>query len=53
VGIASVGQLGWRDERFPVGDGGEGPLARRLLPTLREIQTGAAPDPDGWMTVVD
>jgi branched-chain amino acid aminotransferase len=50
--IAPVGELGWKDERIMVGDGGEGPLARRLLPMLREIQTGVAPDPDGWMTEV-
>jgi branched-chain amino acid aminotransferase len=50
--IAPVGELGWRNERIPVGDGGEGPLARRLLPALTEIQTGVAPDPDGWMTEV-
>jgi branched-chain amino acid aminotransferase len=52
VGIASIGELSWRGERIVVGDGGEGPLARRLLPTLREIQTGVVPDEDGWMTEV-
>ena len=50
AGVAAIGELGWRGERIVVGDGGEGPLARRLGSTLREIQTGAAPDPDGWMT---
>jgi branched-chain amino acid aminotransferase len=50
--ITAVGELGWRGERIPVGDGGEGPLARRLLTALRELQTGAAPDPDGWMAEV-
>jgi branched-chain amino acid aminotransferase len=52
VGIASIGELSWRGERIVVGDGGEGPLARRLLPTLREIQTGVVPDVDGWTTEV-
>jgi branched-chain amino acid aminotransferase len=52
VGIASIGELNWRGERIVVGDGGEGPLARRLLPTLREIQTGLVPDVDGWTTEV-
>jgi branched-chain amino acid aminotransferase len=52
VGIASIGELNWRGERIVVGDGGEGPLARRLLPTLREIQTGRVPDIDGWTTEV-
>jgi branched-chain amino acid aminotransferase len=51
--IASVGELGWRQERIVAGDGGEGPLARRLGPTLREIQTGARPDDDRWMTLVE
>jgi branched-chain amino acid aminotransferase len=49
-GVAAIGELGWRGERIVVGDGGEGPLARRLGTALLEIQTGAAPDPDGWMT---
>jgi branched-chain amino acid aminotransferase len=52
VGIAPIGELSWRGERIVVGDGGEGPLARRLMPTLREIQTGAVPDVDGWTTEV-
>jgi branched-chain amino acid aminotransferase len=52
VGVAPIGELSWRGERIVVGDGGEGPLARRLLPTLREIQTGMVPDVDGWTTVL-
>jgi branched-chain amino acid aminotransferase len=52
AGIAAIGELGWRGERIVVGDGGEGHLARRLQPTLREIQTGLCPDDDGWMTEV-
>jgi branched-chain amino acid aminotransferase len=50
--ITCIGELGWRGELIPVGDRGEGPLARKLLTSLRAIQTGAAPDPDGWMTEV-
>ena len=30
AGVAAIGELGWRGERIVVGDGGEGPLARRL-----------------------
>jgi branched-chain amino acid aminotransferase len=52
AGIAAIGEIGWRDERIVVADGGEGPLARRLGTALLDIQTGAAPDPDGWMTEV-
>lgn len=50
--IAPIGELSWQGERIVVGDGGEGPLARRLMPTFREIQTAVAPDPDCWMTEV-
>jgi branched-chain amino acid aminotransferase len=50
--VVAIGELGWRDERIVVGDGGEGPLARRLLPRLQEIQTGATPDHHHWMTIV-
>ena len=51
AGIAPVAEIGWRDERIAVG--GPGPLARQLTSTLEEMLTGVAPDPDGWMTVVD
>ena len=37
--VAAIGELGWRGERIVAGDGGEGPLARRLRPL-------AARDPD-------
>lgn len=50
--LAAIGELGWRGERIVVGDGGEGALVRKLLPRLQEIQSGAAPDRHGWMTVV-
>jgi branched-chain amino acid aminotransferase len=52
AGALAIGELGWRGERLVVGDGGEGPLARRLGTALREIQTGAAPDPEGWLTTL-
>ena len=52
AGLAAIGDLGWGSERIIVGDGGEGPLTRRLLPRLQEIQTGAAPDHHHWMTEV-
>jgi branched-chain amino acid aminotransferase len=52
AGVAAIGELGWQGERIVPGDGGEGPLARRLGPWLRDIQTGARPDDDGWMTEV-
>lgn len=52
AGVVSIGELGWRGETIVVGDGGEGALARHLSPRLRDVQTGAAEDLEGWMTEV-
>ncbi len=52
AGVASIGELGWREQRIVVGDSGAGPIARRLSTVLADIQSGAAEDTDGWMTVV-
>ena len=47
--IAPVGALGYRDEVVPVGDGGVGPVTRRLYDELTGIQCGRLPDRFGWM----
>ena len=50
--VAPIGELAWRQEHILVGDGGAGPLARRLMTALADIQTGAVDDVDGWTTLV-
>jgi len=50
--VAPVGALGYRDEEVRVGDGGVGPVTRRLYDTLTGIQYGRIPDPFGWMRQV-
>lgn len=50
--LSPVGQLVLDGERIAVGTGDVGPNAVRLRDALREVQTGARPDPDGWLTEV-
>jgi branched-chain amino acid aminotransferase len=51
--VSPVGELGWKSERFPVGDGKPGPLSQRLFKAITDVQYGLAPDSEGWMTVVE
>lgn len=50
--LSPVGQLVVGGERIAVGTGEVGPHAVRLRDALREVQTAARPDPDGWLTEV-
>ena len=47
--VSAVGELVDGDRIYRVGDGGEGPVARKLRETLTAIQFGTAPDSHGWM----
>ncbi len=47
--VSPVGVLGYKDEEAVVGDGGVGPVTRRLYDTLTGIQYGRVPDEFGWM----
>jgi branched-chain amino acid aminotransferase len=51
--ISPVGELGWKDQRFAVGDGQSGDISQRLFKAITDIQYGRAPDPDGWMTTLE
>jgi branched-chain amino acid aminotransferase len=51
--ISPVGELGWKDQRFKVGDGSPGEMSQKLFKAITDIQYGAAPDPDGWTTLVE
>jgi branched-chain amino acid aminotransferase len=50
--ISPVGELGWKDDRLVVAGGQPGELSQRLFKAITDIQYGAAPDPEGWTTVV-
>ena len=46
--VSPVGSLCWRGEVAAIGDGGIGPVTRRLYDTLTGIQRGTIEDPYGW-----
>ena len=46
--ISPIGEFSINGELLKVGDGGIGPLSRRLYDTLTGIQWGIQPDPFGW-----
>lgn len=50
--ISPVGELGWKDQKFQVGDGKPGELSQRLFKAITDIQYGRAEDPDNWITVL-
>jgi branched-chain amino acid aminotransferase len=50
--VSAVGELVDGDRVYRVGDGNEGPVAKRLRETLNAIQFGAAPDSHGWLVRV-
>jgi len=47
--VSPVGELLDGDKVYRVGDGNEGPFAKRLRETLTSIQFGMANDTHGWM----
>jgi len=46
--ISPVGELGYKGERYVIGDGKTGALTQKLYDTIVGIQYGTAPDPHGW-----
>jgi branched-chain amino acid aminotransferase len=47
--ITPVGAVRSAEGSWTVGDGETGPVTARLRDALLDLQTGAAPDPHGWM----
>ncbi len=50
--ITAVSEIGYRGERLRLGDGGVGPVTRRLYDDLVGIQYGRKPDRFGWTVQV-
>ena len=46
--ISPVGDLGYKGERYVIGDGKTGALTQKLYDTIVGIQYGTQPDPHGW-----
>jgi branched-chain amino acid aminotransferase len=51
--ISPVSELGWKEQRFQIGDGSPGEVSQKLFKAITDIQYGAAPDSEGWTTVVE
>ncbi len=51
--VSPVSCLGYQGREVAASDGRPGPVARELLKALTEIQSGLAPDPHGWVEIVD
>jgi branched-chain amino acid aminotransferase len=50
--VSPVGELVDGDQVYRIGDGDEGPVAKKLRETLTSIQFGTAKDTHGWMMKV-
>ncbi len=50
--VSPVGELVDGDAVYKVGNGAEGPVAKRLREALTAVQFGTAPDTHGWMVDV-
>jgi branched-chain amino acid aminotransferase len=50
--VSPVGELVDGDQVYRVGDGDEGPVAKKLRETLTSIQFGTSKDTHGWMVKV-
>ncbi len=50
--ISPVGELDWKNEKAVVGNGGIGPVTRKLYDTLTGIQWGKVPDTKNWIVPV-
>lgn len=51
--ISPVGLIGYKDQKFTVGDGNMGKISAWLYDTVTGIQTGRLPDPYGWVYKVN
>ena len=50
--ISPVGHLSYQGREFTVGEGGIGPLTRRLYDEILGLQYGDRPDPHNWVTLI-
>jgi len=50
--ISPIGELLWREDKLTIHNGQTGELSQKLYEALTGIQTGAIPDPFGWMVEV-
>ena len=51
--LTPVGRVRRGDAEWTIGDGGTGPVTASLRERLLAVQTGAAPDPHGWLRRIE
>jgi branched-chain amino acid aminotransferase len=51
--VSSVACLGYRGRKVVPANGRPGPLTHKLMKSLTEIQSGLAPDPYGWVEILN
>lgn len=51
--ISPIGELTWGDETVEVNNGEIGPISHKIYDTITGIQSGAAKDKYGWVTIVE
>jgi branched-chain amino acid aminotransferase len=51
--VTPIGRVKGKDGEFTIGGQSAGPTTLRLRSALVDIQRGAAPDPYGWVELVD
>ncbi|WP_246196810.1 branched-chain amino acid aminotransferase [Ornithinibacter aureus] len=51
--LTPVGRVRRGDAQWTIGDGGTGPVTASLRERLLAVQTGAAPDPHGWLRRIE
>jgi branched-chain amino acid aminotransferase len=51
--VTPIGRVKGRDGEFSIGGGAAGPVTVGLRSALVDIQRGAAPDPYGWIDLID
>jgi len=51
--VSPVKELKWKDETVYVGDGGIGPVTKKLYDTMTGMQWGKLPDTKGWIVPVE
>ncbi|MCM3783747.1 branched-chain amino acid aminotransferase [Neobacillus mesonae] len=50
--ISPIGEINWRGEQLVIHQGRTGMLSRKVYEALTGIQTGALPDPFGWVVPI-
>jgi branched-chain amino acid aminotransferase len=51
--VTPIGAIGWKGKDYVVGDGKPGPITKHFYTKITDIQYGKAPDPYGWVRLIE